>query len=192
MAASCRSSRLEAVRPGTSLRPHGAAGRSVLSCGPGTGTAGRANDSRQKPHSRCVMPAHATLGTASDNKVRCLLDSGCRSLRSRGRKLTRRRATDRRRRGLADHAAGDAVAGIAGRIAFVIVLAGVDHGRRAAGMEDGIRLAFVEGDGGIDHLDLQRPIRRDVQVRHVAGMTFARQDAMVLVVGVEMRPCRLE
>ena len=56
----------------------------------------------------------------------------------------------------------------------------------------GVGSSLVEGDRGIDHLDLQRPVRRDVQVRHVASMTFARQDAMVLVVGVEMRPCRLE
>ena len=98
---------------------------------------------------------------------------------------------DRRRRGLADDSAGETVAGIA-RIALVIVLAGVNHGRRAAGMEDGIRLALVESDGGIDHLDLQRPIRRDVEIRHAAGMTFARQDAMVLVFGVEMRSCQLE
>jgi hypothetical protein len=94
--------------------------------------------------------------------------------------LTRRRAADRCRRGLADHAAGDAVAGIAGRIAFVIVLAGVDHGRRAAGKtEFGLPLSRVTAV-----LTTSTPIRRDVQVRHVAGMTFARQDAMVLVVGV--------
>ena len=54
---------------------------------------------------------------------------------------------------LFDHAAGDAAAGIAGRIGLVVVAAGMDHDGRAVGVEHRVRLAFLERDGGVHHLD---------------------------------------
>src|SRR5947199_594172 len=75
--------------------------------------------------------------------------------------LARRRAANGWR-AFAGHAAGDAIAGIPGGIAHVIVLAGVDHRRGAALMEHRIRLAFVERDRRIEHLEFERAGRRDV------------------------------
>ena len=54
---------------------------------------------------------------------------------------------------LLDHAAGDAVAGVAGRIALVVVGLGVDHERRAVVIEHRVRLALLQRDRRIDHLD---------------------------------------
>jgi hypothetical protein len=75
--------------------------------------------------------------------------------------LARRRAADSWR-AFADHAAGDAIAGIPGGIAHVVVLASVDHCRGAALMEHRIGLAFVERDRRIEHLEFERACRRDV------------------------------
>ena len=60
--------------------------------------------------------------------------------------LFRRTAADCRGRALADDAAGDAVAGVAGRIALVVVRLGVDHERGAVVVEQRIGLALVERD----------------------------------------------
>src|SRR5215471_19978141 len=89
-------------------------------------------------------------------------------------------------RAFADHAAGDAIAGIPGRIALVVVLAGVDHRRGAALMEDRIGLAFVECDRRIEHLEFERASRRNVQVRHVAGMARSAQHTVMSVGRIEM------
>src|SRR5262245_7666715 len=68
----------------------------------------------------------------------------------------------------------------------------MEHDRGAAGMEDRVGLALVERDRGVDHLHLELAVLRDVQVRHVAGMAAARQEAVLVVGGIEMRPRRLE
>jgi hypothetical protein len=47
---------------------------------------------------------------------------------------------------VADHAAGNPVTGVAGRIGHVVVPAAVDHHRGAVGMEDGVGLGYIDGD----------------------------------------------
>src|SRR5712691_10627206 len=68
---------------------------------------------------------------------------------------TPRRGADRRR-ALADHAAGDAITGIAGRIAFVVVLAAMDHNGGAGSVKDRIGLALVQRDRRFHHLYRKR------------------------------------
>src|SRR3979490_1501441 len=105
--------------------------------------------------------------------------------------LLRRCPADRYRT-LADHAAGNPVASVSGRIGHVVVLAAVDHYRGAVGMEDGVGLGYIDGDCRIDEFDFQRAGRRNVQVRHVAGMTGADHDAVVRVTWIEVRTRRIE
>ncbi len=54
--------------------------------------------------------------------------------------------------GLLNDAAGDAAAGVAGRVGLVVVLAGMDDQRRAVGVEHRVRLALVERDRRVKHL----------------------------------------
>src|SRR5690349_14735874 len=69
------------------------------------------------------------------------------------RRIRRRSIADSIRAAWLNDAAGDAVAGIAGRIGLVVVRLGVNHQRRAVAVEQRIRLALVQGDGFVQHLD---------------------------------------
>ena len=97
-----------------------------------------------------------------------------------------RRAADRRAARL-DHAAGDAVAGVAGRIGLVVVRLGVDHQRRAVIVEQRVRLALFQRDRRVHDLDRKLAALRHVQVRHVAGMALAGHHAVLVVARIEMR-----
>ena len=110
------------------------------------------------------------------------------------RKWSARSGSGRRRNPglLRDCAAGDAVAGVAGGIGFVIVGFGMDDDRRAAVAEqrlwavaeiDVIVLKLGVGDASGVHLDIS----------HVAGvMAFGIVESVLLAVGIEMRARGLE
>jgi hypothetical protein len=87
-----------------------------------------------------------------------------------------------------DHAAGDAVAGVAGRIGLVVVGLGVDHQRRAVGVEQRVRLARLERDLAVEDLDREIAVLRHMQVGHVAGVALARHHAVMGVARIEMAP----
>ena len=82
---------------------------------------------------------------------------------------TRRCATTGR---AGDNAAGEAGAGIAGRVALVVVHAFMNYDRGAIRVEERIRLAFLQRDRRIQYLDRQLAVLRDMELRHVAGMTM--------------------
>ena len=82
---------------------------------------------------------------------------------------TRRCATTGR---AGDNAAGEAGAGIAGRVALIVVHAFMNDDRGAVGSEERIRLALLERDRRIQYLDRQLAVLRDMELRHVAGMTM--------------------
>src|SRR5262249_10875769 len=102
---------------------------------------------------------------------------------------TRRCATTGR---ASDNAAGEAGAGIAGRVALVVVHAFMNYDRGAIRVEERIRLAFLQRDRRIQYLDRQLAVLRDMEVRHVAGMTMTRQHAVLLIGGIEVRASRCE
>src|SRR5581483_123063 len=88
---------------------------------------------------------------------------------------------------LLDHAAGDPTAGVTCRIGLVVILAGMNHQRRAVGVEHRIWLALVEGNVSVDDFDPQLAACRNVQVRHVTGMMSVHgHHAMLLVGWIEM------
>jgi SsrA-binding protein len=94
---------------------------------------------------------------------------------------------------LLDHAAGNAPAGFAGRVGFIVVAARVnDHGRPVS-VEHGIRLAFLECKGGVEHFDDQVAALRDVQIGHVTGvLAFRRHHAVLFVARIEVSARRSE
>src|SRR6478609_8312732 len=104
------------------------------------------------------------------------------------------RTADRRGRCAAelDHAAGDAIAGVASRVGLVIVGLGVDHERRAVVVEQRVRLALLQRNRRVDDLDRKLAALRHIKVRHVAGMALAGQDAVLVVARIEMRAGGLE
>ena len=59
-------------------------------------------------------------------------------------------------------------------------------------MEERVGFARLKGDRGIDEFDFEHPTRWDMQVRHVAGMADACQDAVSCVARIEVRTRRLE
>src|SRR5262249_14732585 len=91
-----------------------------------------------------------------------------------------------------DNAAGEAGAGIPGRVALVVVHALVEHERGAGRVKERIRLAWLQRDGRIQYFDRELAVLRDMEVRHVAGMTVARQHAVLFIGGIEVRACRVE
>src|SRR5262249_60677123 len=91
-----------------------------------------------------------------------------------------------------DNAAGEAGAGVAGRVALVVVHALMNHDRGAVGVEERIRLALLERDRRIQYLDRQLAVLRNMEVRHVAGMTMARQHAVLLLGRIEVWARRCE
>jgi len=95
-------------------------------------------------------------------------------------------------RSFADDAADNSTTSISVGIGCVIVLTGVDHQRRTARAEDGVRFALVEGDCGVDEFDLQRARRGDMQVWHVTGIAGAYQDAVVRIARIEDGTGRVE
>src|SRR6516162_11738743 len=68
----------------------------------------------------------------------------------------------------------------------------MNHDRGALRAEERIRLAWLQRDRGIQYLDRELAVLRDMQVRHVAGMTVARQNAVLLVSGIEVGARRCE
>src|SRR5262249_15771862 len=91
-----------------------------------------------------------------------------------------------------DNAAGEAGAGIPGRVALVVVHAFVNHDRGAGRVKERIRLAWLQRDGRIQYFDRELAVLRDMEVRHVAGMTVAPQHAGLFLGGIEVRACRVE
>src|SRR5262249_38315990 len=88
---------------------------------------------------------------------------------------------------LLDDSAGDAIAGIAGRVGHVVVLARVHHHRRAAVLEHGVGLALLERDLLDDDLLRQVSALGDTNIVHVAGvMAFLVELAVLLLLGIEM------
>ena len=77
--------------------------------------------------------------------------------------------------------AHDAPAGVSRRVARVIILAGVDHDCSAARMKNRVGPVFVERDGSIEDLDIKTAVRRNVQVRHIAGVPGTRHYAVMRV-----------
>ena len=55
-----------------------------------------------------------------------------------------------------------------------------------------VRLALLQRDRRVDDLDRKLAALRHMQVRHVAGMALAGQDAVLVVAGIEMRAGGLE
>src|SRR5579871_146519 len=94
------------------------------------------------------------------------------------------------RRCWAYDAAGNAVAGVAGRIARVVVLATMNHDRGALGVKDRIRFVLVERDGRVDHLHLQSAALRNMEIRHIASVADAGHHPVMSVAWVEMRTRR--
>ena len=99
----------------------------------------------------------------------------------------RRPLAARRTAGLA--AADDATSGISGRITCIVVLAGVDHDRSAAGMKNRVGLILVAGDRGVEHFEIEGAACRNVQVRHVAGVSRTRHHAVARIGRIEMPAC---
>ena len=95
-------------------------------------------------------------------------------------------------RSFANHAADDAASGVSGLVTRVIVLSGVDDDRRTARMKDRVGLILVEGDRGVEHFEIEGATRRNVQVRHIAGVSRARHHPVVRVGRIEMTACQLE
>jgi hypothetical protein len=96
------------------------------------------------------------------------------------------------KRSFANHAANDAGSGISGRVTRVIVLSGMDDDRCTARMKDRVGLILVEGDRGIEHFEIEGATCRNMQVRHVAGVSRTRHYPVVRVGRIEMPACRLE
>jgi len=59
-------------------------------------------------------------------------------------------------------------------------------------MEDQIGLDAIDGDRRINQFDFERAARRNVQVRHVAGMTTPHHDTVARVARIEVRTRRVE
>src|SRR5262245_27354922 len=91
-----------------------------------------------------------------------------------------------------DNAAGEAGAGVAGRVALVVVHAFMNDDRGAVRVEERIRLAFLKRDRRIQYLDQQLAVLWDMEVRHVPGMTMARQHAVLLIGRIEVWARRCE
>ncbi len=95
--------------------------------------------------------------------------------------------------GATDHAAGDAVAGIAGGVGYIVVLAGVDHERGAGLLKQRARLVLGERDVLVDDGHLELAARRHDEVRHVAGVVAVGGVQTVLLLRrVEVRTGRGE
>src|SRR5919204_3411580 len=93
---------------------------------------------------------------------------------------------------LLDHAAGDPVAGIAGRLRFVIVRLRVDHQRSSFIGEKRIR-TFAQRDTRITHRCLRSSVLKNSEVGHVAGVRTLRVlQAVLFVTGIEVWARRSE
>src|SRR5262249_21183203 len=98
-------------------------------------------------------------------------------LRTLGRRLggSLRAVSAARRAGarlhlLDDQPAGQAAAGVAGGIGAVVVGLLVDHQARAAGAQQRVGLALLEGDHLGRHGDVRLAVLADLEVRQVAGV----------------------
>src|SRR5262249_6917502 len=76
---------------------------------------------------------------------------------------------------LFDHAAGDALAGIAGGVGDVVVLAGVDHNGGAVGLIDGNWVSLIERDGLFFDDEGQNSPLWGVDVSHFARRVSPRR-----------------
>ena len=93
---------------------------------------------------------------------------------------------------LRNHAAGDAVACVAGRIGFLIVGFGVDYKRGASVTEERMAVA-AEVDIFVLALEMRFAIGGYGKVWTVSGVVaFRILQAMLLVVGIEMASCGFE
>ena len=85
---------------------------------------------------------------------------------------------------LLDHAARDAAAGVPGRVGLIVILAGVDNERRALRSEQRVRLALLQRDIPVEHLDRDLATGGHVQVGHVSGVvTLGMVVSLILLVG---------
>ena len=105
--------------------------------------------------------------------------------------LLRSRPTNRCRI-LIDHAAGNPTTGVSCRIGHVVILAVVDYHSGAVGLKDGIGLGSIDRDRRIDQFDFERAARRNMRVRHAAGMSWPCHDTVVRVAQIEVRARRVE
>ena len=93
---------------------------------------------------------------------------------------------------LCDHAAGDAVAGVARGIGLHVVGFGVNDDRGAAVAEQRVG-AVAEGDVFIFQRHVCVAFHVDDDVFHVAGVVaFGTLQSVLLAVGIEMRAGRFE
>jgi hypothetical protein len=93
---------------------------------------------------------------------------------------------------LCDHAAGDAVSGVAGGVGLHIVGFGVDHDGGAAVAEQRVG-AFAEGDVIILQHCLSVSFSVDGEVLHVTGVVaFGIIESVLLAFWIEMRSGRFE
>jgi len=86
-----------------------------------------------------------------------------------------------------DHAAGDAIAGVAGGIGLHIIGFGVNDDGGATVAEEGMG-AVGKGDVFVVHAEFGFAFRIDGKVEHVAGVVaFGIVQAVFLAVGIEVR-----
>jgi hypothetical protein len=69
---------------------------------------------------------------------------------------------------IGEQSAGDATAGIPGRITLVITRVCVDEKRRTIRVEHGIRTAFLQRDRRVQDFHGEFSARGNVEVRHIA------------------------
>ncbi len=83
---------------------------------------------------------------------------------------------------LLDHRACDTIAGIAPRLAAVIIRVGVNNDRRTIRIEQTLR-AVGQGDAWIENMGSELAVGADKLVRHIPGVRAMFGHVTVLVLG---------